>query len=70
MPDFHCRHAVIAVGFGEVGMQRAILIRNSWGPGWGLGGYAWLTENYVQPRVFGLAFLKEDLSVSCNSFST
>jgi hypothetical protein len=70
VPDFHCRHAVVAVGFGEVGMQRAVLVRNSWGLGWGLSGYAWLTENFVQPRVFGLAFLKEDLSVSPNPRST
>jgi hypothetical protein len=63
-PDFNRRHAVIAVGHGDVGGQRAVLIRNSWGDGWGAGGYGWLTEKYVLPRVFQLAILKEDLSVS------
>jgi Papain family cysteine protease len=63
-PDMNRRHAVIAVGYGHVGGQRAILIRNSWGNGWGAGGYGWLTEKYVLPRVFKLAILKEDLSVS------
>jgi hypothetical protein len=63
-PEYRRRHAVIAVGSGEIGRQRAVLIRNSWGDGWGLGGYGWLTERFLQPRVFNLAILKEDLSVS------
>jgi len=36
------RHAVVAVGFND-----DILIRNSWGPDWGVGGYAWITDAYV-----------------------
>jgi len=66
-PDFGRRHAVIAVGHGDIRGQRAVLIRNSWGDGWGAGGYGWLTEKYVLPRVFQLAILKEDLSVSPHS---
>jgi hypothetical protein len=60
-PDHHRRHAVIAVAHGSVDRQRAVLIRNSWGGGWGAGGYAWLTERFMRPRVFRLAILKEDL---------
>jgi hypothetical protein len=63
-PEYLRRHAVIAVGHGEISRQRAVLIRNSWGDGWGAGGYGWLTENFLLPRVFRLAILKEDLSVS------
>lgn len=63
-PDLHRRHAVIAAGHGEVNGQRAIVIRNSWGEGWADGGYGYLTEKYLGPRVFQLAILKEDLSVS------
>jgi hypothetical protein len=63
-PEYLRRHAVIAVGVGDIGGQRAVLVRNSWGNGWGNGGYGWLTERFLLPRVFRLAFLKEDLSVS------
>jgi hypothetical protein len=62
LPDFHRRHAVIAVAYGAAGAERTVLIRNSWGHHWGANGYGWLTEKYMQPRVFHLAVLKEDLS--------
>lgn len=52
-------HAVVAVGYddamkiknsnpGAVETKGALLIRNSWGTGWGpLGGYLWLPYEYV-----------------------
>jgi hypothetical protein len=66
-PDFSRRHAVIAAGHGEISGQRVIIIRNSWGEGWGNGGHGFLTEKYLVPRVFQMAILKEDLSVSPGS---
>ena len=66
-PDFFRRHAVVAVGHGTLGIQRVVLIRNSWGDGWGASGYGWLTEKFLIPRLFQLATLKEDLSVSARS---
>jgi hypothetical protein len=66
-PDYFRRHAVVAVGYGELKGQRVVLIRNSWGDGWGASGYGWLTEKFLLPRVFRLAILKEDLSVSPHS---
>jgi C1A family cysteine protease len=41
------RHAVLAVGHDAT----ALLIRNSWGTTWGLGGYAWLSNGYAEHHV-------------------
>lgn len=44
-------HAIVACGYDDdlqIGTDRgALLIRNSWGTGWGLGGYAWMSYRYV-----------------------
>lgn len=49
-------HAVVAVGYDDALQIRngsakattgALLIRNSWGVGWGDGGYGWLPYEYV-----------------------
>jgi hypothetical protein len=39
-------HAVVAVGLGTANTTRCIRVKNSWGTGWGDGGYGWLTEGY------------------------
>ena len=44
-------HAVVAVGYGESEGKRCVLIRNSWGEKWGDGGYAWVHEEYLVPRL-------------------
>lgn len=56
-PDPARRHAVIAVGHGQIGPHVAILVRNSWGSKWAAHGYAWLTERYLAPRIFNTALL-------------
>jgi hypothetical protein len=38
-------HAVVAVGVLD---SRHVVIKNSWGPGWGDGGYGYLSERYMQ----------------------
>ena len=38
-------HAVLAVGYDDA--KQALLIRNSWGPEWGIGGYCWMPYWYV-----------------------
>lgn len=50
-------HAAVAVGYndykvidridGEAAQPGALLIRNSWGPNWGNGGYGWMPYEYV-----------------------
>lgn len=47
-------HAVLAVGHGRDGSEPFILVRNSWGPEWGVEGHAWLSAAYLQPRLYGL----------------
>ena len=44
-------HANVAAGYDDtlnIGNDvGALLVRNSWGTGWGLGGYGWLSYQYV-----------------------
>jgi hypothetical protein len=44
-------HAILAVGYNDtkkIGASKgALLIRNSWGTGWGDAGYGWLPYDYV-----------------------
>ncbi|MGD9963018.1 MAG: C1 family peptidase, partial [Thermoplasmata archaeon] len=50
-------HAVVAVGYddklevrnedGDSPTEGALLVRNSWGKGWGDAGYGWLPYEYV-----------------------
>jgi hypothetical protein len=58
------RHAVVAVGHGLLAGQKVVLVRNSWGDGWGEQGHAWLTEAYLVPRVIRIGILTEDPDVS------
>ncbi|RTE88744.1 MULTISPECIES: C1 family peptidase [Bradyrhizobium] len=62
-PEPDRRHAVIAVGHGKVDGQRAVLVRNSWGPSWGDAGYGWLTERFLGPRIYAAATLLEEVDV-------
>lgn len=64
LPDPDLRHAVVAVGHGRIDGAIAILIRNSWGRAWGLDGHAWLTAQFLGPRLFAAANLLEEVDVS------
>lgn len=66
-PDAARRHAVVAVGHGTIDGLRALLIRNSWGLHWGDAGHGWLTEQFLVPRIFAAAILKEEVDVSRSS---
>lgn len=46
--------AVLAVGYDDRwlrGSRGALLVRNSWGPEWGEGGYGWLPYAYVEEQL-------------------
>jgi C1A family cysteine protease len=53
MPSDHARggHANVAAGYDDdlmVGPEKgALLVRNSWGPGWASSGYGWMSYKYV-----------------------
>ncbi|WP_239025786.1 C1 family peptidase [Sphingomonas paeninsulae] len=66
VPEPTLRHATVAVGHGTIDGSTAILIRNSWGSSWGINGHAWLTERFLNPRLFATASLKEDINVSAD----
>lgn len=66
-PEPSQRHAIVAVGHGKVDGATSILIRNSWGPTWGVDGHAWLTERFLAPRLFATANLMEEVDVSSSA---
>jgi hypothetical protein len=67
VPEPARRHAVVGVGHGIVDDRRAVLIRNSWGLRWGNAGHAWLTEPFLQTRIFAAAVLTDEIDVSTRS---
>lgn len=40
-------HAVLVVGARTHERARVLLVLNSWGPGWGAGGFGWLPLDYL-----------------------
>lgn len=45
-------HAVLAVGYGtQADGTGVLLVRNSWGAAWGIGGYAWISRAYVSQQL-------------------
>ncbi|MEP6748721.1 MAG: C1 family peptidase [Bacteroidota bacterium] len=54
MPDYSKEkvvggHAVMGAGYDD--SKQAFLIRNSWGKGWGIGGYFWMPYAYATSTV-------------------
>ncbi|MDQ1087507.1 C1 family peptidase [Siphonobacter sp. SORGH_AS_1065] len=43
-------HAVLAIGYDDA--KQAVLVRNSWGENWGLGGNFWMPYAYITSSQF------------------
>jgi C1A family cysteine protease len=51
-------HAVLAVGRGsDLSGGDFLLVRNSWGTGWGMQGHAWMSRKYASRQVRETAIL-------------
>lgn len=61
-PSMALRHAAVATGHGMRGSKRWLLIRNSWGIGWGCGGYGWVGEEYLDRALLGATEMTKDLT--------
>ncbi|MFX4221540.1 MAG: C1 family peptidase [Thalassobaculum sp.] len=46
-------HAMVVVGHGLYSGDPIMLLRNSWGAGWGNNGHAWVREDCLAPRMVG-----------------
>jgi hypothetical protein len=44
-------HAILFAGYRHKNGQRQFLVHNSWGKGWGDGGYAYISENMVRQYI-------------------
>jgi hypothetical protein len=50
-PDGTGGHAVALVGYRSTASGRQFLVHNSWGKGWGDGGYGWVSEAMIKSRI-------------------
>ncbi len=55
-------HAVVAVGLGAHRGEAVILVRNSWGAGWGDGGHALLSSDFINNHLREAQLLLEEPS--------
>lgn len=53
-------HAVLVVGAATSDGDRHYLIRNSWGPEWADGGYAWLDRSFLHQHLREVLVLTEE----------
>lgn len=52
-------HAVVAVGYGQIGEEPCFLVRNSWGERWGCNGHVWIRSSYIGRRLLGAFVVKQ-----------
>ena len=60
-------HAVVVVGYSDA--RQAFRVFNSFGPGWGDNGYAWISYS-IWPDAILLGYVGQDDVVDCGGFAT
>jgi hypothetical protein len=55
-------HAVAGVGVGTLEGDPLVLIRNSWGEGWGEGGHAWLDSTFLDAHLNKVLVLTHEVN--------
>lgn len=55
-------HAILCLGYAE-GENSSVhfLVRNSWGESWGLHGYGWLPDDYIENFCVGMGLVVDPL---------
>ncbi len=63
-------HAVVLAGHGDLDGTPHLLVRNSWGLGWGWAGHAWFPETYLARRFVGAFVIQHGASDDVQSDDT
>lgn len=50
-------HAMLCVGYSEDKDERFFIVRNSWGPRWGVGGYCYIPYRYVMTYAYDSSWI-------------
>ncbi len=59
--SYYGSHALLAQGYRATATGTQFLVQNSWGTGWGQGGFVWIPEDIFKSRVRGVYRVHVDL---------
>lgn len=51
-------HAVLVVGYGIIEKRTYFKVANSWGEDWGVQGFAWLSEQFLNVNAYAMLWLQ------------
>jgi hypothetical protein len=64
---YYGSHALLAQGYRATASGTQWLVQNSWGTGWGQGGFAWLPEDALRSRLRAAYRFRVDLATAAAS---